>query len=76
MKIVMRTTNDLFNLSEIFGAFFEEVPKLLQAVKKLKLDCVEVAFHVWTGDVKLEAYKCSLEDSSMIFNPKYDKKFS
>ena len=38
-----------------------------------------VAFHVGSGGVELEAYKCSLEDSRKIFDmvPQYGlKKFS
>ena len=34
----------------------------------MDLNCLGVAFHVGSGGVEFEAYKCSLEDSRKVFD--------
>ena len=51
------------------GSSYGEIKKkLLKIIKKLNLNCVGVAFHVGTGAVSLEAYKCSIEDARKVFD--------
>ena len=68
LRIAVETTTAMYNLSEKFGAFMEDVPKILQAGKKLGLRLKGVAFHTGSGGVTFESYRSSLVNARTIFD--------
>lgn len=68
LRIAVVTTTAVYNLSEKFGAFMEDVPKMLEAGKKLGLRIKGVAFHTGSGGVTFKAYRESLVNARTIFD--------
>jgi len=60
VRIAVKVTNAMYNLSEKFGVTMEEIPEILKTGKKLNLKIVGVAFHVGSGGVTFEPYKTSI----------------
>ena len=68
LRIAVETTTAMYNLSEKFGAFMDDVPKMLQTGKKLGLRIKGVAFHTGSGGVTFESYKTSIMNARAIFD--------
>jgi ornithine decarboxylase len=67
LRIGTVATDAKWELSSKFGAFMEDVPKLLSEAKRLKLNLIGVSFHVGTGGVSFTSYEESLMNAKKVF---------
>lgn len=68
IRLATVVTTALYNLSEKFGVFMQDVPKILEKAKQLGLRVKGVCFHTGSGGVTLEAYSSSLENARKVFD--------
>lgn len=73
LRIATDSTTAIYNLSEKFGAFMEDVPKILDKAKKLNLYIKGVAFHTGSGGVTFSSYESSLLNIRKIFDMAKEK---
>lgn len=68
IRIMTKSTDARYNLSEKFGIAPEDAHKLLQKAQKLGLRVKGVSFHVGTGGVSFDAYDASIRNARMLFD--------
>jgi ornithine decarboxylase len=68
LRIAVEDSTALCPLSSKYGASMHDVPVLLAAVARLRLDLVGVAFHVGSGCTTVSAYVDALHNARAVFN--------
>lgn len=68
LRINTPDNDSIWNLNEKFGAFYEDAFELLEAIKRMELNCIGVSFHVGTGGVSINAYEDSIKNARKIFD--------
>ena len=68
LRIGTESTDAKWDLSKKFGAFMDDVPDLLKAVKRHKLNLIGVSFHCGTGGVSFPSYQDSLINAKKVFD--------
>ena len=68
LRIAVKATTAMYNLSEKFGASMNDVPEILRVSKKLGLFIKGVAFHTGSGGVTFPSYETSINNARKIFD--------
>ena len=67
IRLATVVTTALYNLSEKFGVFMQDVPMMLEKGKALGLRIKGVCFHTGSGGVTIDAYSSSLKNAKKVF---------